>query len=107
MLIVGTFIKLRMVQYLRGTKRSTNTTIQVDDMVLFEQIVNAINGPLIMLLIVRILFPYNTKGIMGNIIFCYIWGIFAGFAFAHRAIGGFGIAFVRQVLSIASLEHAI
>ena len=97
MLLVGTFVKFRMVQYLRGTKRSTNTTIQVDDMVLFEQIVNAVNGPLILILIVRILFPFYTKEILGRTTFCYIWGIFAALAFAHRAIGGFGIAFVRQV----------
>ena len=97
MFLLGTFIELRMIKYLKGTKRSTNTTIQVDDMVLFEQIVNSVNGPLILAQIVHLLFPSYTQEMFGNIIFCSIWETISKFALSHRAIGGFGIVVVRQV----------
>ena len=97
MFIMGTFIKLRMIQHLKCTPRSTSTTIQIDDMVLFEQIVNAINGPLILVQIAHVLFSSYTRVIFGNIVFCSIWTAFSSITLIHRAIGGFGIAIVRQV----------
>ena len=100
MFIVGTCIKLRMIQYLKRTTASTNTTIQVDDMVLFEQMVNAVNGPLILTQFFHILFPSYTQGILGNLVFCSLWSAFASIAIYHRAIGGFGIVVVRQVLNV-------
>ena len=99
-LIVGTFVKLRTIQYLRHTRRSTSTTIQVDDLVLFEQLVNSINGPIIFIQLVHILFPSYTRELLGNIVFCSIWSALMAIGTFHRAIEGFGIAAVRQVITL-------
>ena len=99
-LIVGTFVKLRTIQYLRHTRRSTSTTIQVDDLVLYEQLVNSINGPIIFIQLVHILFPSYTRELLGNIVFSSIWSALMAIGIFHRAIVGFGIAAVRQVHSL-------
>ena len=82
-----------MIQYLTNIKQSTNTIISVDDLVLFEQEVNLISAPLILIQVFRIMFP--LKEILGNIVFCSFWEALQMLVLFHRAIGGFGIAGVR------------
>ena len=99
MLIIGTFIKARIIHYLMLPRsKSTSTTIQLDDLILFEQKVNLINGLLIFAQLLRLLFPTSMREILGNTAFCSAWVALVIFALFHRAIGGFGIAVVRQVL---------
>ena len=78
-------------------------TIQLDDLILFEQKVNLINGPLIFAQLLRLLFPTCMRKILGNTVFCSAWAALAMFTLFHRAIGGFGIAVVRQVLLMLQL----
>ena len=46
-LVFGTFIKFRMIQFLASNRICTPTVINVDDLILFEQRVNLINIPVI------------------------------------------------------------
>ena len=102
MLIVGTFIKVRIIHYLlQPRSKSTSTTIQLDDLILFEQEVNLINGLLIFAQLLPLFFPSSMREILGNTVFCSSWVALAMFALFHRAIGGFGIALVRQVMLIS------
>ena len=94
--MIGTYIKFRIIQYLQNVT-VTNTVIHVDDLILFEQKVNLINAPLIFMQLLRILFPFFMKDILGNIVFVSLWASIGAFALFHRAIGGLGIAGVRQV----------
>ena len=94
-MVIGTFVKFKIIQYLQRRSKSTNTTIQVDDLVLFEQKVNLINGGLIFMQLIRILFPSCMKDILGNIGFCFFYLVLSTCATVHRALGGCGIAVVR------------
>ena len=94
-LAIGSYIKYKMIEYLQRKDRSTNTTIQVDDMVLFEQRVNLLNGPLIFMQLIRILLPSCMEDILGNIPFCFVYAVLSTCALVHRAAGGLGIAGVR------------
>ena len=76
----------------------------MDDLILFEQKVNLINGPLIFAQLLRLFFPTPMREILGNTAFCSSWVALAMFALFHRAIGGFGIAVVRQVLLCFSFD---
>ena len=96
--MIGTCIKFRIIQYLQNVT-VTNTVIHVDDLILFEHQVNLINAPLIFMQLLRILFPFFMTDILGNIVFVSLWASLGSFALFHRAIGGFGIAGVRQVHS--------
>ena len=98
-MVIGTYIKFRIIQYLQNVT-VTNTVIHVDDLILFEHKVNLINAPLIFMQLLRILFPFFMKEILGNIVFVSLWGSLGAFALFHRAIGGFGIAGVRQVFCV-------
>ena len=103
MFIVGTFVKTSMIRFLKQRKSSTRTTLQVDDLVLFEQLVNLINGPLILMQLAHILFPSYTQQVLGNIVFCSSWSTLMAIGLFHRAIGGLGIAVVRQVFIVCSI----
>ena len=94
-MLIGTYIKFKMIQYLTSIKRSSNTLISVDDLILFEQKVNLISAPLILMQMLRIMFP--LKEILGNLLFCSFWAVLQMLVLFHRAIGGLGIAGVRQV----------
>ena len=97
-LVVGTYIKFRIFQCLQGASTRSKIPLRIDDLILFEQKVNLLNAPLILLQLLRILFPFWMKNIFGNIEFCCVWFVFAITAMYFRAIGGLGIAGVRQVL---------
>ena len=57
-LIAGTYVELKMTQYLQSPV--TNKT-DIDALILFEQRVNLINGPVILLQLVRILVPLQLS----------------------------------------------
>ena len=94
MLIIGTYIKLKIVQYLQSN-RISNTIIQVDDLILFEHRVNFINGPVIIMQLLCFWFPITMTKVLGNIMFSSLFGVCGKLALFHRAIGGLGIAGVR------------
>ena len=52
--VVGTFIQVRMVLFLRSCKiRKTD----IDELILLEQEVNLLNGPIVLLQLLRLLLP--------------------------------------------------
>ena len=52
--VVGTFIQVRMVLFLRSSKiRKTD----IDELILLEQEVNLLNGPIVLLQLLRLLLP--------------------------------------------------
>ena len=75
----------------------------MDDLVLFEQLVNSVNGMTILLQLIHLLIPSYTEELLGNIAFCSIWSFFVALCMFHRAIGGLGIAAVRQVSNVHDL----
>ena len=46
-LVVGTHVKFRVIQYLRIRRRCTVGVINVDDIILFEHLINLLNIPII------------------------------------------------------------
>ena len=97
MLIVGTNIKFKIIQYLR-TRRRCNVGIiivDVDEMILFEHLINLLNIPIILLQLLRILFPISITRVLGNMASCFIIEVIGSFVIFHRSIGGLGIAAVR------------
>ena len=95
-LIIGTFVNFNVIQLLLGRgRKSTKTTIQVDELVLVEQCVNLINGPLIFLQLLHLSIPAYTKQIFESFVFCSVRHLLLRIAIYHRAIGGLGIAGVR------------
>ena len=94
-LVVGTFVKFNIIHLLRYRKRSTATTIQVDDLVLLEHCINAINGPIIFLYFLKLTIPSHTMHIFEGFVFSSVRFLLAQLAFYHRIIGGLGIAGVR------------
>ena len=96
MLLTGTYVKFKIIRYLQSVKKSTDAILEVDDLALFEQRVNFFAAPLILMQVIRLIFP--LKQILGNIWFCSFWFSFNMFVLFHRAIGGLGIAGVRQVI---------
>ena len=67
----------------------------MDELVLVEQCVNLINGPLIFLQLLHLSIPAYTKQIFENFVFCSVRHLLLRIAIYHRAIGGLGIAGVR------------
>ena len=70
--------------------------LRVDDLIFFEETVTLLTAPLILLQLIRMLFPI-TKEVLGNVWFNAVMETLAAFTLVHRAIGGLGIAAVRQV----------
>lgn len=54
--IAGTYVERKMEQFMRGP--ASNKT-DIDALVLFEQRVNLMNGPIILMQIVRVLVPLD------------------------------------------------
>ena len=57
-LIAGTYVEHKMTQYLKSP--ATNRT-DIDALILFEQRVNLVNGPVILLQLARILVPLHLS----------------------------------------------
>ena len=104
MLIAGTYIKIRIIQCLlnKATNAKPNSIgnqiLRIDDLIFFEEAVTFLSTPLILMQLIRILFPV-MKEVLGNVVFSAIMETLAAFALVHRAMGGLGIAAVRQVQS--------
>ena len=71
--------------------------INVDELILFEQKVNLLNGPVIAVQLLRVVVPAPLNGVFRHSALCVTMETAASFAVLHRAIGGLGIALVRQV----------
>ena len=104
MLVAGTYIKIRIIQCLlnKATNAKPNSIgnqiLRIDDLIFFEEAVTFLSTPLILMQLIRILFPV-MKEVLGNVVFSAIMETLAAFALVHRAMGGLGIAAVRQVQS--------
>ena len=58
--IVGTYVEQKMIQYLKSP--ATNKT-DIDALILFEQRVNLVNGPVILLQLVRLVVPLHISNL--------------------------------------------
>ena len=94
--MVGTVITLRTTSFLRQRRRrSTQITVELDDLIFVEHIINSFNLPIIFMQLMSILFPEQSKVVMGSKDFSFIYFIPYQLILAYRAIGGLGIAGVR------------
>ena len=90
--LLGSLVKFKMIQYLRAPRPHRSL---IDDLTLFEQQVNLINGPVILLQLLRILDPRPLHPLFNNVWFCWIMEAMVLFTVSHRAVGGTIIAGVR------------
>ena len=67
----------------------------MDELVLLEQSINVLNGPLILMQFLHYVVPSYTMHIFEGFFFCSVRYLLSLIAFYHRAIGGLGIAVVR------------
>ena len=95
LLIVGTHVKFKIIRCLRIRRRSTVGVVNVDDIILFEHLINLLNIPIILTQLLRIMFPIPIRLAFGNMLSCSLIEAVGSFALFHRAIGGLGIAAVR------------
>ena len=104
MWIAGTYINFKIIEYLQSSNpspipfSSNSQLIRVDDLIIFEQKVNLVCSPIMLWQLLRLLSPF-MKHLLGNSPIISIMETCGVFAVFHRAIGGFGIAVVRQVIS--------
>ena len=91
-LLLGSLVKFKMIQYLRAPRPHRSL---IDDLTLFEQQVNLMNGPVILLQLLRILDPRPLHPLFNNVWFCWIMEAMVLFTVSHRAVGGTIIAGVR------------
>ena len=94
-LISGTYIEWKIIQYLKST---TTPKTDIDELILFEQMVNLICLPFILMQLTWTLFPAAFADIFSNAVVCVALEAFISVVVFHRAIGGLGIAIVRQVI---------
>ena len=57
---MGTYVEHKMIQYLKSP--ATNKT-DIDALILFEQRVNLVNGPVILLQLVRLVVPLHISNL--------------------------------------------
>ena len=70
----------------------------IDDLTLFEHQINLLNGPLILMQLLKILLPAQQfHPVFGNDIFCLVMVAVSVFSLLNRAYGGTVIAGARQV----------
>ena len=93
-LLLGSLVKFKMIQYLRAPRPHRSL---IDDLTLFEQQVNLMNGPVILLQLLRILDPRPLHLLFNNVWFCWTMEALVLFTVSHRAVGGTIIAGVRYV----------
>ena len=95
MLIVGTYIIVKIIQHLRISIKP-NAVINVDKLVLLDQTVNLLIVPVIVVQLLGYTTPHSQ--IFDSIVFCSTVQGFMNTALFHRAIGGLGMAGIRKVL---------
>ena len=96
--IVGTYIECSAIWYLQYLQRKKISKSYIDELILFQQRVNMLNGPFILLQMLAIIIPAATVGyIAANAVFCVIAEVVFSLPIIHRAVGGVGIAGIRQV----------
>ena len=69
--------------------------MELDDLIFLELMVNSLNFILIIVQLMSILLPVQSKLVLGNQGFSYIYSTLYVFLIAYRAIGGLGIAGIR------------
>ena len=113
MWIAGTYINMKIIQYLLDSKPThapysrSSQLIRIDDLIIFEQRVNLVCSPLILCQILLLLFPHFMEGVLENAVIVSIVETCGAFAVFHRAIGGLGIAGVRQALSAFQVRNML
>ena len=93
-LLFGTFVKCKMIRFLKAPRHHKTA---IDDLTLFEQLINLLNGPVISMQLLRILNPPPLWCIFESNVVCRITEATVMFALCHRSLGGTVIAGVRQV----------
>ena len=113
MWMAGTYINIKIIQYLLDSKptyapySSSSQLIRIDDLIIFEQRVNLICSPLILCQLMLLLFPHFMEGVLENTAIISVVETCGAFAVFHRAIGGLGIAGVRQALSAFQVANEL
>ena len=69
--------------------------VQLDSLIFIEHIVNSLNLPIIFVQLMSILFPVQSKVVLGNNVLSFIYYTLYFIVPTYRAIGGLGIAGVR------------
>ena len=101
-LLLGTFVKCKMIQFLRAPRHHKTA---IDDLTLFEQLINLLNGPVICMQLLRILNPPLLRPLFENIVVCRMTEATVMLALCHRSLGGTVIAGVRQVRHVIGLSR--
>ena len=91
-------MKFKMIQYLRAPRPHKSG---IDDLSLFEQAVNVMNGPVILFQMLRILDLHPLRALFRSAMFCWVMEASVLFTVCHRSFGGTAIAGARQVNLIA------
>ena len=87
-------MKLKMIQYLRAPRPHKSG---IDYLSLSEQEINAMNGPVILLQLLRILDLNLLRPLFRSTIFCWIMEATVIFTVCFRSFGGTAIAGARKV----------
>ena len=90
-------MKFRMIQHMSAPRAHRSG---IDDLTLFEQKVNLMNGPVILLQMLRILDLDPLRALWRDAMFCWTMEATVLFTVCHRALGGTVIAGVRQVVVV-------
>ena len=104
---------MKIIQYMLDTKPTylpcsrSSQLIRIDDLIIFEQRVNLICSPLILCQLALLLFPQLMQGVLQNTVIISIVETCGAFAVINRAIGGLGIAGVRQALSAFQIVNNV
>ena len=91
-----------MIQFLRAPRHHKTA---IDDLTLFEQLINLLNGPVICMQLLRILNPPLLRPLFENIVVCRMTEATVMLALCHRSLGGTVIAGVRQVRHVIRLSR--
>ena len=58
-MLVGTRVKYKIILYLLVSRRCSVGVINVDDIILFEHLINLLNIPIVLAQMLRVLFPFS------------------------------------------------
>ena len=90
---LGTYVQWKTITYLDIRKRAKVNKSYIDELILFEQRVNSLNGPFILMQLLALVIPVKIE----NSVLCVVMEVILALTLFHRALGGAGIAGVRQV----------
>ena len=91
-ILFGTYVMCRMEQFLRGP---TANKTDINELILFENRMNLLNGIGILMQFMRIFTPSDIGDHLVIVLFCLLMHFILFLAACHRAFGSLMIAGVR------------